>query len=156
MAYLFLVRLHEPMSARKVAVFFYGSYMNRDVLEEVDLAPQEMRVATLRGFDIRIGPLANLVHSADQTVYGILTTATHAELERLYAHAREILGGTYLPEAVVVQTLDGNSVPALCYIASSMQAGRASNDYIDRIVAPARAHGFPSWYVSKLESFRPK
>jgi hypothetical protein len=31
----------------------------------------------------------------------------------------------------------------------------ATNDYIDRIVSPARAYGFPQWYINHLESFRP-
>lgn len=64
----------------------------------------------------RIGPLANLVRSEQHTVYGILAQATHRELDRLYAHACDVLGGIYLPEAVVVHTLDGALVPALCYI----------------------------------------
>jgi hypothetical protein len=31
-----------------------------------------------------------------------------------------------------------------------------SNDYIDRIVGPAKEYGFPDWYIARLESFRPK
>ena len=145
------------MNARKVAVFFYGSYMNLDVLEEVDLFPKEIQVARLMGFDIRIEPLANLIPAVDDSVcYGILTSATHFELERLYAHAREVLGGAYLPEPVMVGVSDGALVPTLCYIATEMQPRPATNEYIDRIVAPASAHGFPPWYIAKLESFRPK
>jgi hypothetical protein len=30
----------------------------------------------------------------------------------------------------------------------------AASDYIDRIAGPARAYGFPDWYVERLESFR--
>jgi hypothetical protein len=42
----------------KVWTFFYGSYINLDVLKEVDLVPDQYEVATLSGFDIRIQPLA--------------------------------------------------------------------------------------------------
>src|SRR5215475_10867020 len=122
----------------QVAVFFYGSYMNLDVLTEVDLRPARVEVARLPGFDIRIEPLANLVHSNRHTVYGILTQATHRELDRLYAHARDVLGGLYLPEAVGAFTLSGGMVPALCYIAAEMKPGPAANDYVDRIIGPAR------------------
>ena len=81
------------MSDPKVVTFFYGSYINPAVLREVDLVPDRIEVARLPGFDIEIRPLANLVPSDQHTVYGILATTTHAELERLYAHAREKLGG---------------------------------------------------------------
>jgi hypothetical protein len=75
------------MAERKVAVFFYGSYINRSVLEEVNLIPEHMEVARLPGFDIQIRPLANLLRSDEHVVYGILTSATHTELERLSAES---------------------------------------------------------------------
>lgn len=47
-------------------------------------------------------PPANLVASRERTVYGILATATHQELYRLYLeHAQGVLGGTYEPQAVL-------------------------------------------------------
>jgi hypothetical protein len=61
--------------------------------------------------------------SDQQTVYGTLGSATHAELEHLYLHARTVLGGTYLPEAIVAYTSDLAMVPALCYIADTMAPG---------------------------------
>ena len=142
------------MKNRKVWTFFYGSYINLNVLKEVDLVPEDYEVARLDGFDIRIAPLANLVRSERHCVYGIVATATHEELKRLYAHAEHDLGGVYLPEAVLAQTLDFTGRPALCYIASSMNPSKASDDYIDRIVKPARKFGFPEWYIERLDSFR--
>lgn len=138
-----------------VWTFCYGSYMNFNVLKEVDLVPQEWEVGRLHGFDIVIRPRANLIRSPQHFVYGVLATATHDELTRLYAHARDVMGETYLPEAVLVETLDGKWRPSLCYIAHTMQPRPAANDYIDRIVTPAREYGFPDWYITRLESFRP-
>src|SRR5512145_808193 len=104
-----------------VWAFFYGSYMNFDVLREVDLVPAHWEVARLAGFDIRISPRANLVRSERDCVWGIVATATHAELSRLYAHAKDVLGETYLPEAVLAETRDGRFRPALCYICPDMR-----------------------------------
>ena len=97
-------------------VFFYGSYINMDVLREVEYTPEKWEVASLAGFDICIRPRANLVRSDQHSVYGILATGTHAELGRLYVHAKDVLGETYLPEAVLAETLDGKWNPALCYV----------------------------------------
>ncbi len=83
--------------------FFYGSYINFDVLKGVDLVPESWEVARLGGFDIRIEPRANLVRSDADMVYGIAATATHEELTRLYAHAKDVLGALYLPEPVLVE-----------------------------------------------------
>jgi hypothetical protein len=143
------------MAEPKVTTFFYGSFINLDVLAKVEIVPERIDVARLSGFDIRIRPLANLVRSEQHCVYGILTAATHAELERLYAYARDGLGGTYLPEAVLAQTVDGRFQPALCYIAHELPDASPSAEYVDRIVVPARHLGFPAWYVERLESFRP-
>jgi hypothetical protein len=142
------------MAEPKVWVFFYGSYINFGVLRDVQLVPEQWEVARLDGFDVRIRPRANLVHSDQHCVYGVVATATHAELERLYAHARDVLGEVYLPEAVLVQTLAGLWRPALCYICPEMVSRPADNAYVERIAGPARDFGFPSWYVARLESFR--
>jgi hypothetical protein len=143
------------MADPKVWVFFYGSYMNFAVLREVGYVPERWEAARLSGFDIVIRPRANLVRSAEHSVYGILATATHAELDRLYAHAQGVLGETYLPEAILAETIEGAWRPALCYLAPAMEPRPAATDYIDRIAGPAREYGFPEWYVRRIESFRP-
>jgi len=143
------------MTEPKVWTFFYGSYMNFEVLKEVSFIPARWEVAKLSGFDIRIQPRANLVRSERDCVYGIVATATPQELSRLYAHAKNVLGEIYLPEAVLVETLEGKWKPVLCYICPAMESHPAANDYLDRIVGPANALGFPQWYVERLESFRP-
>lgn len=143
------------MAESRLWVFFYGSYMNPEVLKEVGIAPYEWEVAKVYGYDIVIQPRANLLRSDRECVYGILTTATHAELERLYNHAQGLLGETYLPEAVLAETMSGAWRPALCYLAPSMEAKPAASDYVERILKPAREHSFPKWYIERLESFLP-
>ena len=144
------------MSDPKVWVFFYGSYMNFEVLREVNLVLEKWEVARLDGFEISIAPRANLVRSDERCVYGIVATATHAELARLYTHAHDVLGEVYLPEAVLVHTEAGLWRPSLCYISPNMKPRPADRAYVDRIVTPAREFGFPDWYIARLESFRPR
>lgn len=144
--------LTEP----RVWVFFYGSYINFDVLKEGGLMPGEWEVARLPGFDLRIAPRANLIRSERDTVWGINATATHAELEHLYTvHSKGVLGETYLPEAVVTSTVDGKLRPVMTYISPHMVARPAEAAYVDRIATPARKYGFPQWYVDRIEAFKP-
>lgn len=140
---------------KKVWVFFYGSYINRDVLNELGVSLDFFDVAKLTGFDVLIQPHANLVPSFEHSVFGILTSASHSELERLYKdHAEAVLDEIYLPEAVMVQLLDGSFQSALCYIAPKMKPKLPEHEYIDRIVNPAREYEFPKSYIKHLESFR--
>jgi len=143
------------MAQATVWTFFYGSNINLDILKKVDYVPDEIHVVRLHGFDIEIRPLANLMRSDRHCVYGILATGTHDELARLYGrYVHDELGATYLPEAVLCEKLNGALVPALCYIAPRTEPAPATDEYLDRIVEPARQFGFPQWYLDRLESFR--
>ena len=139
---------------RTVCTFFYGSYMNLDVLREVDIEPTDVEVARLDGFELTLGPLANLRRADGHASHGIIAGLTHAELDQLYAHAREVLGGVYLPEPVLVTTRAGEVRPALTYIADDLPDAPAKPDYVERILAPARELGLPADYLAFIESFR--
>ncbi len=145
------------MSETTVWTFFYGSNMNLDILKAVDYIPKQVETAILQGYDIRIRPLANLFRSDRHCVYGILATGTHDELDRLYGrYVHEELGATYLPHAVLCEKLDGTFLPALCYLCPEMETASTTNEYLDRIVGPARTFGFPDWYIERLEDYRCK
>lgn len=86
---------------------------------------------------------------------GIVTTATHQELQRLYTHAQQVLGEVYLPEAVLTESMSGQWRAALCYIAPQMSAKAAERAYVERILRPAKEFRFPDWYIERSENFQP-
>ena len=136
-----------------VDVFFYGSYINFAVLAEVGIDERPYQVAHVDGFRLRIGPLANLVAEPGARAYGIVMKLTHVELERLYVeHAQGVLGGTYLPEAVLATSTTGDSLPVLTYVSHDMEPGAADPDYVERIHGPARELGFPDDYLDSIRS----
>ena len=55
------------MAEPNVWTFFYGSFINLDVLKQAGYVPERFEVARLNGFDIHIQPLANLVLAASGT-----------------------------------------------------------------------------------------
>lgn len=129
--------------------------MDLGVLKAVDYIPEQVEVARLYGFDIEIAPLANLLRSDRHCVYGILATGTHAELDRLYGeYVQQKLGAVYLPHPVLCEKLDGSQLPALCYLCPAMEPAQATNEYLDKIITPAKIFGFPEWYIQRLEQFR--
>ena len=138
---------------RRIPVFFYGSYINRAVLDAAGVSPDGWQKARLDGHRLVIAPRANLVIDRQAECHGFLTTMDHAALARLYDdHARGVLGQAYLPEAVLVTTEEGDSRPALCYLAQEMTPARPDPAYVERIAAPAEAAAFPAAYVAAIRA----
>ena len=137
---------------RGVWTFFYGSFMNPEVLAQADVRPTEAQMARLDGWDIKIAPRATLVPSEGKSVFGVLAKLTHADLEKLYT--KDWFGfGTYLPEAVLVADSAERLVPALSYIAWEMEGGSPSHEYIQKVVTVAQQFRFPDWYINRIKSF---
>ncbi len=139
-----------PLSlAKRIPVFFYGSFMRREVMARGDFYPEQIQVARLSGFDISFCPHANISRSDEHSIYGILVRATHQELDRLYSMDGV---GVFLPEAVIVETCGGTLQPAMCYVPPSCNDKPADRDYVGHLIVTAREYGFPEWYIARLES----
>ena len=143
------------MSEKRVQIFFYGLYMDFDVLRKYGDIPEVWEVAKLRGYDFRIASWGYLTSSDRDSVYGTLVGVTHEELERLYGPTNTFLSLRYFPEPVLVETADGKWVAALCYVSTSEPEGPVNADYVDRMVALSEKLEFPRWYIERLASYRP-
>ena len=141
----------HPASPRRIPVFFYGSFIRPEVMARGGLLPERIEVARLGGFDILFTPHACLTRSAPHAVCGILVQATHEELQRLYA-ADGV--GVFLPEAVLVEPAAGTFRPALCFIPPAPGHEPPDAAYLDLLITAARGHGFPQWYLERLEGHR--
>jgi hypothetical protein len=134
---------------KRVAVFFYGSFMRRDVMARGGYHPEHIEVVKLSGFDIKIDPHANIIRSDQHCIYGILVHATHQELNSLYAMDSV---GVFLPEAVNVELQNGSLRAALCYIPPARISKPADVAYLERLITTTQEYEFPTWYVQKLQS----
>ncbi len=124
-------------------------------MKEKDLFPEKYEVAKLHDFDIYIQPIANLIPSDSHLVYGILIATSREKHQKiLTALTQGTMGNIYLPEAVLVETLEKKWQPALCYIASRTEHKPTNSDYIEPFIATTKEWKFPEWYIKHLESFR--
>src|SRR5947208_14075131 len=99
------------MTDRRIDAFFYGLFMDVDVLRESKVAPSNPRRAYVADFALRIGQRATLLPAAGARAYGMLSALPHRELERLYtAPGPE----HYRPGAGRAQTRGATPAPALC------------------------------------------
>ncbi|MFY9550308.1 MAG: gamma-glutamylcyclotransferase family protein [Thermoanaerobaculia bacterium] len=136
------------MTERSIEAFFYGLFMDVDVLREKQMTPLTPRPAYVDGFALRIGERATLVPSLGARAFGMLISLTRRELSQLYSGAGL---EHYRPEAVVVKTLDGESVPALCYNLPDAPLPHERNpEYAARLQALLRKLNFPPDYVASV------
>jgi gamma-glutamyl AIG2-like cyclotransferase len=133
---------------RWVAVFFYGLFMDDALLRQKGVTPRDGRPASVDGFSLVIGARATLVPMAHRTVYGIVYSLTHAEIDALYSEASLT---AYRPEAVLARVDDGSIVPALCFnLPSPPSPDERNADYAARLRTLAERLGLPPAYVSSI------
>jgi hypothetical protein len=135
---------------KRVAVFFYGSFMRPEVMAQAGFAPVSVEVAQLNSYDICLDPHANVFPSPMHSVYGIVVRASHEELDRMYGSSGV---GSFLPEAVLVTTVDGRWLPVMCYMPPSRSDNPPDQSYLERLIDAAKLRGLPRNYIARLQSY---
>lgn len=136
------------MGNRRIDVFFYGLFMDQELLEVKGIHPTDARIAAVSGLRLRIGARAALVPAPDAEVHGVLMKLSHAELETLYS---EPSVRAYRPEPVLAVARDGVTVAALCYNLPEAPAPDERNaEYAAKLRAVAERIGLPNDYVSSI------
>jgi hypothetical protein len=137
------------MTRRSIEVFFYGLFMDIELLRSQAVVPMHPRRAFVEGFTLRIGQRATLVPTAGARAYGMLIALSHHEVAQLYAAPGL---QHYLPEAVLAHTMEGQDVPALCYnLAEPPSASERNPEYAAQLKALLQALGFPAAYVASVQ-----
>jgi hypothetical protein len=135
------------VEARRIRVFFYGLFMDPDLLRDRGLRPVNARRASVRGMRLRIGERAALALDPVGVVYGILVELTHGDIERLYTEPSVSL---YRPEAVLAEPDEGEPVAALCYNLPSAPTDQPNLGYLRKLRELATRLGLPADYVSSI------
>jgi Gamma-glutamyl cyclotransferase, AIG2-like len=133
---------------RKIAVFFYGLFMDAELLGRQGLHPSDPRPAAVEGMALCIGQRATLVPNTAGTVHGMVMMLSHAEIDALYSGASV---ASYRPEAVLARLDDGSSVPALCFnLPTPPEPSENNQDYARQLAELGRRLGMPSDYLRSL------
>jgi hypothetical protein len=136
------------MGERRIDAFFYGLFMDINVLRAADVAPVNPRRAYVDNFALRIGQRATLLPSAGGRAYGMLFALTRTELERLYAAPGL---EQYRPEAVLAWPLEGAPAPALCYnLREAPKPHERNPEYAARLQRALGKLDFPQEYVASV------
>jgi gamma-glutamyl AIG2-like cyclotransferase len=138
----------RPMSSRRIQVFFYGLFMDAEVLRAKGAEPAHVRRAIVSGFALRIGQRATLVPDPDARVHGVVMELQPDEIDRIYAEpgVRE-----YRPEAVIAELEDGSQLPVLCFnLPRAPRPDEKNEEYARRLSEVALRVGLPPSYVKSI------
>ena len=128
-------------------VFFYGLFMDEDLLATRGIIPAEVSLGFVDGYGLRIGDRATLVRSPASRAYGAVMEITQSEATALYA---EESVADYLPESVTVQLMNGMRVGATCYNLPGDKVTGANKRYAASLLEVATRLDFPETYLDRI------
>jgi hypothetical protein len=133
---------------RRLNVFFYGLFMDPQLLGTKGVHPLDVRIAAVPGFMLRIGARAALVPAPRGKVHGVLMKLFHAEIEKLYSDPGV---DAYRPEPVLAIESSGASVAALCYnLPEPPLPGESNAEYASKLRSLAQRIGLPDDYTTTI------
>ncbi len=131
-------------------VFFYGLFMDRDLLIEKGLNPQNIKIAYLQGYQLKIGEKATLAQNGQACSYGTIMDLDSNALIKLYASDGV---QDYFPMTVQASTMDGASVEAISYILPINKLSGKNSEYATRLAGIARKLGLPENYIHEIKTW---
>jgi len=131
-------------------VFFYGLFMDADLLKEKGLHPSATKMALVAGYGLRIGERATLIPSHREQAYGAVIQLSEAELGILYGDTSV---EDYFPEEVTVTDNNGTRLAAVSYILPLEKLTGQNSGYAKSLAVIARKTGLPEEYVAEIETW---
>lgn len=128
-------------------IFFYGLFMDQDVLAQKGLKPSNPRKGYVAGWGLRIGNRATLVRADAEKAYGMVMQLSDEEAAVLYS---EESVSDYIPEHVVVTLTSGEQLTATCYnLPEHLRSGRNAA-YAQALAHVAIKCGLPEGYADAI------
>lgn len=131
-------------------VFFYGLFMDEDLLKAKGLNPAASKIAHVAGYALRIGERATLIQSNQEQAYGTVITLSEEELAILYGDESV---KDYFPEEVTVTDTNGTTLVAVSYVLPIEKLSGQNREYAKSLATIARKIGLPEEYVTQIESW---
>lgn len=143
-----MVFMHDdqPMES----IFFYGLFMDKDLLKEKGLNPVDSIIAHVSGYGLRIGSRATLENSINETTFGSLMRLSSKELGILYGKKSVM---EYVPQEVVATDMQGKSIEAISYILAMEKVSGSNAEYAISLASAARKIGLPDDYIKEIETW---
>ena len=113
-------------------VFFYGLYMDPEILRAKGVEPRNPRKAVVRGYRLKVGTMATLLRAGKSEAHGIVYALTHAEVKTLYSG-----GGleAYVVESLAAETENKENIAVLCCnLMVPPEEGDSNPEYLEKLL----------------------
>lgn len=125
-------------------VFFYGLFMDIDVLRSQGTHPKNPKLACLQDYVLRIGERASLLPSPGDEAFGLVMTMEESELKKLYSEASV---ADYIAEQVTLQLENNKELSAWCYNLPSNLLKGTNESYAKSLYALGQSLNLPQHYL---------
>ena len=116
---------------RLLDVFFYGLYMDPEILKAKNVEPRNPRIAKAENYRFQIGPKVTLLRKEGAVANGMLYSLTHSELHSLYWG----IGLTeYGAEAIEVISSEIKSAALTCNLISPPAETEKNPEYTTKLL----------------------
>jgi len=123
--------------------------MDEVLLHSKGISMPNLRIASVPGFQLRVGNRATLVPSPFSHVFGLIASLSHNEVEQLYSDPGV---QSYRPEPVLAYLANGEILAALCFnLPEPPSLDEHNPDYATGLRTLAERLQFPPDYVSSIQ-----
>lgn len=136
----------------RLVVFFYGLFMDSDILQSRGVQPLNPCLAWVDDFALHIGDRATLVKLEDSRAYGILYSLTSDDLNKLYRQpGLEDYRAKIVSARILSQSDDGNKIDAVCYNLPQGTKPKDKNiEYAEKLRRVLTKYQFPRAYIDSI------
>nr|WP_299069939.1 gamma-glutamylcyclotransferase [uncultured Allomuricauda sp.] len=128
-------------------VFFYGLFMDEDLLIGNGINPLNPRKGHLNNYTLKIGNRASLIQTKGEKAYGIVMTVNEEEITKLYS---EKSVSDYIPEKVNVISETNEHITATCYNLPLELLTGTNELYTKSLYKLAEKLNFPKEYLRTI------
>lgn len=132
------------------SVFFYGLFMDQELLKGKGFSPSNSKHAYLLGYRLRIGARATLVPHSGARSYGTVMELENRELEDLYGSDGV---EDYVSKTVKVNTISGELLEAITYILPTEKTSEINSEYAVKLSSTAKKLNLPASYIKEIEAW---
>ena len=124
--------------------------MDKDLLREKGLNPQNVKRAYLTNYQLKIGEKATLVPKIGASSYGTVMELDSIELQILYGSDGV---KDYIPQSVHVKTMNGEPLEAISYILPIEKISGSNSQYATKLASIAKKLNLPDLYINEIKGW---
>lgn len=132
-----------------VEAFFYGLYMDPELLESLGFRPGTVKKAKMDSYTVDLFGAAKIVPKAGSVVWGNIIRLSEPDLKAMYSFDAT---KAYSPQMIQVTEADGKFATATCYNLPESNNNPFNSEYHEKLIHVLKKLEFPSEYIDSVKA----